>query len=108
MSAITVQDVAETGSWPAFVALSQARQSHDTLAQLKEASRALSLDPALSRAEEIVTTVGTALVSDADCSEACAAIIAALAPMAALDAILRIRRLAHDQALTLANREDDT
>ncbi len=108
LSPITVQTIAGTGSWPAFVAMSRARLANDRFEIVRDAARALSLDPLLVSAQELLEREGSALIESASHPDECAAVRDALAPLGDLGPVVAIRKLAHERALALAKAGIET
>jgi hypothetical protein len=108
--------LAPTGSWPALVAYTRARQLQEgwqgelSVAQriIASASKAVALDPAFVEAAEFVKRVAEGLLNSATNTAVCEAVRDAIGPHPTAEVLVIIRRRAHERWLALAKGEGET
>ncbi len=113
---LTVHTIAGTGSWPAFVAWSRARErlerwegaASEVAEILEAAARAHALDPAFAAAEALLANHGPALVEALEDLAGCDAARDALELAADRPAAVALRRAVHERYLALAERGGQT
>lgn len=114
--ALTVHSIAGTGSWPAFLAWSRARERLErwdgavagVVEILAAAARAHALDPAFAAAEALLSAHGPALVDALEDLDGCDAARDALEVAAERPAAVALRRAVHERYLALAERGGQT